>query len=207
MAAPTNTTLATAMDIGTTLPYSTTQTVDDAGTTYTVWYAYTAQPDDVVIGVLGFGDVVRYAPVVSVWTSVSDTWLPTLQITGDNVAIQLPVVVGTTYYFEFTPNAGNPTPAVLHLSIERSAQASVPAGSIAVPDDSAGFPLALIDATSDFNVLAFRSPFAASEAGDVLAESGAVLAFDDTDNALKIYSADYATVLATLDSTWLTAGD
>lgn len=47
MPAPPNTTALTAIDLG-AFPASLTQDVHDAGTTYTVWYRFTAPADGVV---------------------------------------------------------------------------------------------------------------------------------------------------------------
>src|SRR6185503_3380343 len=138
MPAPTNTSPASATVIS-SLPASITQTVDDAGTTYTVWYAYTATADDVELGLFGYGDNTAYFVGTQVYNDVSaapatriiNTGLPPDSTTG-NKAVQFPVTPGTTYYMKFAPPSGNPSPAVLSLEIESFAQTTAPIGSIVV---------------------------------------------------------------------------
>ncbi len=203
MPAPTNITALMAVDIGTTLPYSTSQTgIHDAGTTYEVWYSYVAQPDDVVIGVFGFGDLVTYLPRSWVYTGTAAA--PTVYLSMDpagiNVPIYLPVTPGETYFFRFVPNAGNPNPATLTLSIVLHDEQTAPVGSIAVNDDAAGFPLALLTSSgSDVEVLRYVQDIAAGEQVGVLA-NGTIALSDSVTEVIKIYSADY-TELATVPAT------
>lgn len=187
MPAPTNVSALTATDLG-TLPASVSQNVHDSGTTYTVWYSYTAVLNDVVIGLWGFGDLTTYRPTVTVWTgpaSAPVAYLPL--IASQNKPIQVPVVVGTTYYFKFTTNAGNPTPAVLLIEAETHVTQTVPSGSILVNDDTNGFPVALLSATANNTVLAFRQPFPAGEEGDVLS-TGAMCIADKTNLTVVPYT-------------------
>lgn len=200
MSAPTNTAATTATDIGTNLPYTTTQTVDDAGTTYTVWYRYTAQIDDVAIGVFGFGDLTTYQPVVSVWTGPASAPVAYHGIAGDNVPVQIGVTPGETYYFKFTTNAGNPTPAVLHVSILGAPNETVPAGSILVNDDTDGLPCVILSGTDDNTTLRFLFPFPAGEQGDIL-PNGNFLVEDKFANTLHFYDGSDFSELTSLSWT------
>src|SRR6185503_954886 len=136
MPAPTNTSPASATVIS-SLPASITQTVDDAGTTYTVWYAYTATADDVEIGLFGYGDNTAYYVGTQVYNDVSaapatriiNTGLPPDSTTG-NKAVQVPVTAGDAYYMTFAPTTGHPSRAVLSLAIGRFTQPRGGIGSI-----------------------------------------------------------------------------
>jgi hypothetical protein len=57
MSVPGNIDPAHAIELG-PLPHTLTQDVNDDGTTYTVWYKYTAVAGDNVIGIFAFGDLV-----------------------------------------------------------------------------------------------------------------------------------------------------
>lgn len=187
MAAPTNTSAATAIDLG-TLPATVTQNVHDAGITYTVWYKYTALATERMIGLFGYGDATTYRPTTAVFTLVAGVPVAYLNIAGQNLAIQLPVTAGVTYYFSFTPNAGNPSPAVLSIDALTAPTLPVPAGTILVPDDTGGFPAVLLSA-ADGTILNAVVPFPDGETGDALA-SGLILVEDQTAGDLKRYDAD-----------------
>src|SRR5262245_41304056 len=128
MPAPTNISFATSTDLG-ALPASTTQRVDDSGTTYTVYYKLTAPTGAVVLGAFGFGDLVTYKPTLDLYDQ-SQTSL--LGIFNQNKPVQFPVTPGQVYYLKFTPNAGNPSPANLSVTASVAPNTTVPAGSLAV---------------------------------------------------------------------------
>jgi len=200
MAVPTNTDATTATDVGTTLPVTITQQVDDSGTTYTVWYKYTAQSGDVVIGLFPFGDLTTYQPLTHVYTG-PDT-APVLYpasspIIGVNLPIQIPVTAGTTYYIRISSSTGNVSPANLSLLIQRAESLAAPAGSFFINDDTADFPLALLSSV-DGSVLQFRSPFPNGESGEVLPVTGQLLIEDQVNNNLVLYGPDLS-VITTID--------
>lgn len=197
MPIPTNLDALTAIDLGTTLPVATSQDVHDAGTTYAVWYAYTAQPGDHVIGLWGFGDVVTYMPSVKVYLGPAAA--PVQYLDGfntENKRIQIPVTPGTTYYFEFTPNGGDPTPAILTIGARRAPKLTMSEGSIFVNDDSPGYPAVILDPDTG-DVRNFVNPFPNGEAGDVLVD-GTILVEDADLTRLQVYDKDFNN-LATLD--------
>ena len=202
MAAPANNDWTTATNIA-SLPYSNTQSdIHDAGTTYSVWYKYTAaSATERVIGIFGFGDLTVYRPTVEVYTisgGIPVRYLSSLN--GINKPIQIPVSNAITYYFKFIPNAGNPTPAVLTLDVRRANRNSISVGSIFVPDDvnfgstiAEGLPgifLSSLDG-DDYNVLNFISPLPNAinnGTGDSLASTGRYLLSDDyVDFNMKLY--------------------
>lgn len=185
MAAPTNTSFATAIDIGTTLPYTTTQRVDDAGTTYTVWYKYTAQPGDTEISVFGYGGGGSYTARVHFWLTDSIDYLDNHAI---DVPSQIPVVPGTTYAWEFVPPGGNPSPANLSLTVKRGPIQALATGQIAINDSTDGYPAVVMDpATAE--PLSFHHPFASGESVAVL-KSGLTCAADLTNDRVLIYNPD-----------------
>lgn len=189
VAAP-NLTAATAIDIGTVLPYSTVQNVNFGGTTQTVWYKYVAQTGDVVIGVFGFGDLVAYSPTVTVFSPDGATAY--LSLAAVNRPLQLPVIVGNTYYFRFS--SGNVAAALLHLSVRRGPKNTAPTGAVLINDDTPGLPAALLSAL-DGTMLHFRQPFAAGEGGDVL-NTGELCFEEFTDGTVTFYDKNGAVVLA-----------
>src|SRR3990172_3717594 len=200
MPAPTNTSAATATVIA-SLPASITQDVHDAGTTYAVWYKYTAVTGDNVIGLWGFGDLVTYTPTSQVFLGPASAPVSYLGGVGaQNKPIQFPVTPGVTYFFRFTTNAGNPTPAVLTLTIEAHTDQTAPEGSLAINDDTSGFPLAILSATADEIVLRFVQDVVAGEAGDILPSGLLLLADASVAGQLKPYDATYAEI-ATVTST------
>lgn len=189
MPVPTNLSAATATDVG-TLPAAIVQTVDDSGTTYTVWYKYVGQAGDVVLGVFAYGDAAVYQPTIRCWTGDAGApteWIAGNQIFATNKPIQLPIVDGETYYFEIIPNGGDPTPAVLTLAVERAPQDPIQNGSIVVNDDSHGFPAVVLSHLTNYTARRFVYPFPAGEAGDVLAD-GTMLWYDATADTLESYT-------------------
>lgn len=189
MAAPTNTTPGTAVVIA-SLPYSVTQSgIHDSGTTYTVWYTFTTGANDVELSIFGFGDLTTYQPTIAVFTAPAGTTSFVPSVSAQNKAIQIPVAPSTQYWFKFSPNGGNPTPATLTLTVKTFAQQAVPTGSLAINDDTDGFPLVLRDGTTGA-LLKFVHPFPNGEAGDVL-DSGLMLWCDATNSNLQIWDANF----------------
>src|SRR3990172_11889198 len=172
MPAPTNISAATATVIS-SLSYSATQRVDDAGTTFTVWYRFTAPTGLLAMGFFAFenqvGDV--YDPTVDVF--IGGGAVPYLSISATEAPIQFPITVGETYYFRIDPQGGNPSPAELGVSAYAAPQGSVGGGDILVNDDSFGFPAVIIG--SDGTVRNITAPFPAGEAGDILSSGAFVL--------------------------------
>src|SRR5690349_6391065 len=102
MSAPTNTSASSAIDLG-TLPASVTQNVFDAGTTYQVWYFYTAQPNDTVLSLWGYSSnfpvVASNDYFVETYVYTGPASLPVLLTSNAGRAqrpMQLPVTPGTT---------------------------------------------------------------------------------------------------------------
>lgn len=159
MPPPTNISAATATPI-TVLPTTITQRVDSGGTTYTVWYVYTAGTGVTEIGVFAPGDLAVYKPSLEVLLSDGVTDLLG-GFFATNVPIQVPVTPGQTYYFKVNTNGGNPSPANLTFQIYPAPTLDAPVGSIMITDDSDGFPIVVLNAAGQ--VLQFVSVFIGSD--------------------------------------------
>lgn len=188
MPIPSNLTALTAIDMG-TLPYSVTQVVDFAGTSYDVWYSYTPPIGVYEIGVWGFGDLVIYTPTLLVFTGPASAPVPVFPgISAVNVPIQIPVTPGTLYLFQFLTNSAGATPCNLAISSVLGPTESIPAGSFVIMDDVADFPTAFIDPTTNNNVLNYNPVVLAGEWGDVLSD-GTFLTDDISTADLNFYDA------------------
>ena len=198
MPAPTNISFLTATDLG-TLPTTVTQQVDDAGTTYTVYYKFTA-PSTGVAGIFAFGDLTTYEPDTLPYEGPASSPTSILGIQATNVPIQIPVTASTEYFLKILTNAGNPTPANLTLNVQMAPATTAPLGSIAVNDASPFFPLALLSATSDDTVLTFILDFAAGEAGDTFLDGSVVVENIDT-NTYDFYTFDPSTIYTRVSQT------
>lgn len=200
MPAPTNLTADTAINLG-SLPAHVTQDVRDAGTTYTVWYSYTAVAGDVVIGIHAYGDLTIYKPFLSIKQDLFGT--PVLQNIGGfpNVSCQIPVVVGTTYYIQC--GAPNPaaTPALLTLDVQRAPISTAQQGDLFVNDDAFAFPAAVLSPSVDYAVRRFvvypplEAPadrgFDSGEQGDIL-PNGHMLIADFGNDQIHCYDQTFA---------------
>ena len=195
MPAPTNTTAGTATNIA-SLPASISQDVHDAGTTYEVWYKYIAGVTDKLIGLWGYGDgLTPYTVRTRAYSDAGITLLVDTGTGGVNKAIQVPVNYGTTYYFRFTPNAGNPTPAILKIEAEKAPSTAVINGDIFINDDTENFPGIVVDPSTGEVKNSFNS-MPAGEGGDIL-EDGTILLADAWNGNLKLFDKNF-NLLATI---------
>jgi hypothetical protein len=195
MAAPTNVTAADAIDLGGVLPANATQQVDDAGTTYTVWYKFTAPlAGGNLVGIFGVGDLSVYTPRTVVYSDEGVTKIVEAGLSFTNRPVQVAVTAGGTYWIELVTNSGNPTPANLTLNVQQGPFETCAVGAIAVNDDTEGFPLMLISSTTSHDVRSAVSPFPAGEAGDILPQSGRSLWSDAWNGHLELYDPDFTLV-------------
>lgn len=156
MAPPVNIDRANAILIS-SFPYTNTQTVDDAGTTYTVYYRYDATVDEVV-SIFGFGDLVVYTPQVEIYQDADVS--PYLNFwtlwPSTNVPAYIPLIGGHSYYFEFYPSpAGDPSPAVLTVAANTAPTNSIAIGDFVTNlevDNDVEMSLAVLDGTTDYTV-------------------------------------------------------
>jgi len=192
MPAPTNISFATAQDLG-TLPVSLTVDTRFAGVNYTLYYSITPT----VAGELGV-----YAKGVP-FATATDTYQPRVRVFDDqealylsldatNIPLQMPVSAATLYYLQIRSPYGNvPTTAVLNLEMELFEELSVAAGYIAITDDTAGLPLALLS-PSDGSPRKFVQPFPNGEQGIILPPTGNMCVEDADVGNVKIYSSTFA---------------
>lgn len=188
--APPNLTALTAIDVGAT-PVSYTQSVHDAGVTYTVWLRHTASLSDSVIGIWAYGDsLTPYQPFVRMYTgpAAAPVLYNNFGTSSRNKPLRITVTPGTIYYFEIVTNSGNPTPANLNFSILSGPNSAHTAGDIFITDDIDGdlFPATIISRV-DGSVLGHVPGFAAGEQGDILS-NGYIAHTDLTTNTVRGYN-------------------
>ncbi len=187
MPAPSNTSDSSAIDIS-ALPYSTTQDVYDAGTTYTVWYKYTA-PADGTLRLFPFGyddpsscgTTSVYRPFTRTFTGTPGSLTQYVVPQSWNTTMFVPVYAGITYYFSiasvpFGNPPANPTPAILTLQADLFAASAKPIGSYFIPPDANNFPAAYVDQTTGA-VLELVNGFPSGEGGAQLS-TGVMLVED-----------------------------
>lgn len=198
MPAPSNTSFATATELG-SLPATVNQTVDDAGTTYTVYYKFTAPLNGTVIGAWAFGDLVTYTPTIKPYVGPAGAPTQILSIAGVNVPIQFPVEVGQEYFLEIIPNGGNPTPADLELNVQVATNDAIEAGDVLVANADIGAPAVVYDPSGDYTVRKFLPDFPVSNAGSQACnlQSGALLINEDAVQEVVFLNAALAEVSRT----------
>jgi len=191
MPAPTNTSFLTATDLGTitTTDLITTQQADDAGTTYDLYFSFIA-PRDGMVGVLGFGDLTTYFVRTTPYVGPAAAPTQVKSITNINKGIQFFVTSGSLYLLKCAPTTVNPAPANLTLHVILAPVAAIPAGSIAINDDTDGFPLAILSGTADYTTLRYIDPFPAGEAADTLV-TGTAIVEDIANTGYKVFNSSY----------------
>lgn len=167
----TNTSAAAAEEVP-TLPTTICRSVRDA-TTNTVWFKLTYSGASVTVGSSSFGAlsggyVARQRVYDGLANAVAGTLYRDLS-TGNTfqVPLAVPAFAGHVYYFKIEPNSASQDPAVLVFSLLSEIPQTAPVGSIAVNDDTDGFPLALLDAETG-QVLRTIPDFPAGEDGHLL---------------------------------------
>lgn len=191
MPAPSNTSAATAIDLG-SLPATYAQQVDDAGTTYTVWHKFTAPAGAKMALAWSFGDLSVYRPTLEPFTGPAGAPVSVLSIVSlRNRRIQFPVTAGTEYFLKTTKNAGNPAPANLSLNVAIAADDAPQNGDIVVNDDTDGFPCAVLVPDTDYLVRCFKYPVVSGEGGDILVD-GTILLENRFVNEIRVYDKTFA---------------
>jgi hypothetical protein len=144
MPAPTNTSFGTAIDIGSTFPYSNSQQIDDGGIYYTVYYKITGSGSK-YLSFFFFGSLTDYIAEYTVYESDQTTvYLGFNSL--DNLPFTIPVPNGNTYYIKIVPTGTlASSPATLTVSVEAAPTTTAVAGNILIPDDTEEFPLAIVD--------------------------------------------------------------
>lgn len=180
----------TTAEIISSLPFSASLSANDGGVTYDLWYQYTAAAVE-VISVFGYGGT--YIPTTRIYLKHADGSPVSLPDdlgvpAGQNIPITFPTEVGKTYFFKFDNTSGFVTPADLAISIMKHTPQDYPDESIMIPDDTWGFPGAVLSPTTG-EVLYFVSKFPAGEEGDSLtvAEGGEILVEDYNTDSIVLY--------------------
>ena len=176
MPAPTNLDALTAIDIP-AFPATIVQDVTDGlGTTYTVWYKFTAPAAAKVMSIFAFGGAtgVGYQPVIAGFLGPASAPVQITTIAAENRPIFTQVEGGVEYFFRFTKNA-NVTPSELTLKVAVFNSSPIPVGAIAISADQSvtggnDFPLCIVSAVNgdNYNVLDYILDYPAGEEGDVL---------------------------------------
>lgn len=195
MPAPTNTSFGTATDLG-TLPADVTQDVHDAGTTYEVFYKFTAPVTGTVAGAWAFGDLTTYMPTCIPYDS---GLAQILSISSDNKPMQFPVSAGLVYYLKITPNAGNPSPASLRVRVEIAPNDAAVAGDVLVGNADIGAPAVVYDPSGDYTIRKFINNFPVSDAGSqaCILLNGKVLINVDADSTVRMLDASLTEITQT----------
>ena len=203
---PTNQLLPLAQDLGTTLPVNLTPSMTDVDVWVPnryLWYKYTGQVGDTVIGFFAFGDLIGFDPTTFLYTNTGADWLSpdpwtgvSTQVFGTNVPVQFPVVPGTTYYIRVGKSSAGALTNTITINAQRAPGSTVPAGSIFINDDTPDLPAGLFSASTGA-ALGFVYPFPSGEGGDTLA-SGVIAVTDDVNAKIKVYSSNFV-LLSTLD--------
>lgn len=175
MPIPTNTSALTATPIVVGTPF--TQQVDNAGTTYTVWYSFIGPTGTNAVNCFGFGDLITYRPTITIYDGPAAA--PVLVppgISNQNKPIQVPTIPGNLYLIRITPNGVNPAPANLTLTVTAFTIGTVVVNSICIPDDTDPLPMAILSPTTA-EVVKFV-PFPKGE-GSANLDDGTIFTQDD----------------------------
>jgi len=193
MPIPSNISFATATDIGSTFPYSTSQQIDDSGTYYTVYYKITGSGSK-YLSFFFFGSLTDYIAEFTVYESDQTTvYLGFTAI--DNLPFTIPVPNGNTYYIKIVPTGTLAlSPATLTVSVEAAPTTTVVIGNILIPDDTAEFPLAVVDEISGLPIR-YVLNFPSGEYG-CTTSSGYTGMANQADDEFWIYDSAFALVIA-----------
>jgi len=175
---------AYAIDIGSTLPYNSTQETNF----FPLWLKYTGQAGDTVIGAWILGNLSTFQPTTIIFGP--DSTVTSFIVTGvANVPTQFPVNGGEVWYINLVPPFSAST-SVATISVLRHTTSIISSEVIFVPDDTEGFPLALLS-IADATAAKFVKDFPAGESAFNLVDgNGNILTEDISINGVKLYSAN-----------------
>lgn len=196
----TNITFNTALDIGSVLPYDAViDPRDSSGFAQELWFQYTAVTGDIALGAWFFGDLTNYKPFVKVWKSpipLTMWYVDQFNSIDNNKRIQIPLVVGTTYFFQVKPDTASEASATLTVNILRAPDNPHQIGDIFIPGD-AFVPViaAVLDPVNDYIVRRFVYPLEFAEGGDVSPGNGRILIQKGTQNKVSLLNgADFSNI-------------
>ncbi len=182
---PANQWMIVAEDV--VLPAALSPNVSLATSDAELWYRYTGQTGDQAIGAFAFGALVGHNVQVDVFTSpvnyYSPASWPAIGLTATNKPIQLPITAAQTVYLRLRNASGS---GACSFAVDAAPNLPVAAGSFLINDDTAEFPLAILNGTTG-TVLRFVNPFPHGEAGETLTDG--TLAFEDaTTGTVALYT-------------------
>ena len=193
---PSNHTAATATPISTTLPNTITQDFQDG---IIAWYSYTpitASPN--MLGFWAFTDVSDHLETAAYTGSPSSL---TLQASGTELAQQLPLDVGTTWYFRLLETTNVPPPEDVVISTVPGPTSGWSAGDILVPFDAAAQRAAVLSPGSTPYIVKHFVPFPTCEQADVLSDSGVICAAGSDSGQFELFTADFTAIINVAPST------
>jgi hypothetical protein len=184
---PSNSTAATATAFS-TLPQTITQ---DFGDGLYAWYSYTGHASEVLAGFWAYADIAVDTDLqATVYEAdATSTFLGMTNIFSK--PFQVPQSDGVLIYIKVQSSV--PISTDVTISGVLGPTSAAPVGSIAINDDTFGFPLALLNAATG-DPLSFIGPFPAGEAGEIL-PSGISLFNDETALVLKLYDTDFSLIM------------
>jgi hypothetical protein len=193
---PSNGTAATATALS-TLPQTLTQ---DFGDGLEAWYSYTGHVGEVMAGFWAYADLTNDQIDTTVYESDGTTVFLGIA-SAHNRPIQVPQSSGTLIYLKVASTSGHPPTVDVTLSALPGPTSAVPSGAICINDDTVGFPLAYLSATTG-QPLSFQV-FPASERGTPATNtsvlpSGITLTDDIDLDVFHVYDATLQTQLATV---------
>jgi hypothetical protein len=176
---------------------------------HAVWFTFTTGPNARAIAVkadIGPEGGSNYDPRLSIWTGTPPA-LTQYKVIGPSLTqnfcgnlvggywFEVPVTPSTTYYFQVT-DANNTSPLGTNLVTElRTApELPVPVGSIAISDDSDGYPVAIMSAV-DGSFLRFL-PFPAGELTDTVPSGEMCTQNGETDTGVAVLDATFTQIAA-----------
>lgn len=182
-----NLTSATATVIS-SLPFSTSQTIQEGYVPNRVWYTFTA-PQSGVINIFPFGDLTNYDVELTVRVNNAVDLYLGLQ-NRRQVPTYFPVTAGVQYWLDFPPPTTNylaASPLVLQASYFTAS--AIPSGSIFINDEStAGYPASYMDPVTG-EVVSFLLDFPGGE--QMVQLTDGTIFLEDIDTAtFAVYSAD-----------------
>lgn len=193
MPAPTNISAATARAVG----WGTV--VEDvsggSGPDYPVWMKYTAQAREIMLSVRAHAPLgSAYQPYISnIYVGPADSLSPHPYVTsgGDaNLPQELPVVPGTTYFFEVIQNNTGVAPDVdLQFTLLSGSSGLALPGDLIITDDTPGFPAAIFRPSTGQIMGYIDLP--SGESGEQLPD-GTTLVHDNGLGGVRLYDRHYA---------------
>ncbi len=195
MAAPTNTTAATALALSTWGDYVIPD-VNLLSAPYELWFTFTTAASEYVVGLWSMAPQASiYDPIFIVYTGTVGSLTALFTPTTPNRPSDVPVTPSTQYWVRVRQVGASVPNASLTFRLVKAASGLIPVGSILIPDVSDGFRMAAISGV-DGSVLGYV-PFPAGESGIVLAD-GTTAIEDSGANNIKIYAPDLTTIVATV---------